>query len=241
MYYFGVEGDYNVMVIDILGPNLEALFQFCDKKYSQKTLLMMALQCVARMEQLHSKGFIHRDIKPENFCMGVGKKSHIVFSIDFGLAKRFNDPKTGLHIAFKENKGMTGTARYASLSAQLGNEQSRRDDLEAVGYMLCYFLRNGDLPWMGIKAKKKDKIEMLKQLKRDTTFETLLEGHPQEYIEYMKHVRGLAFDQDPNYAYIRKLFEGAMTKNGWTMDYNFDWLIKKMERVRELNPPEVEE
>lgn len=82
---------------------------------------------------------------------------------------------------------------------------------------------------------------MLKQLKRDTTFETLLEGHPQEYIEYMKHVRGLAFDQDPNYAYIRKLFEGAMTKNGWTMDYNFDWLIKKMERVRELNPPEVEE
>ena len=83
---------------------------------------MIALQCITRMEFLHSKEFIHRDIKPENFLIGIGKKQHTVFSIDFGLAKRYRDPKTGQHIAFKENKGMTGTARYASLNAHCGYE-----------------------------------------------------------------------------------------------------------------------
>jgi serine/threonine protein kinase len=117
VHYFGVEGDFNVMVIDILGPNLERMFDFCDRKYSIKTLLMLGLQCLLRMETLHEKGFIHRDIKPENFLTGIGKKSHIVYSIDFGLAKRYQDPRTGNHIQFKQNKGMTGTARYASLSA----------------------------------------------------------------------------------------------------------------------------
>ena len=122
VHYFGVEGDYNVMVIDILGPNLEALFQFCDYKFSIKTILIMALHMVQRLEFLHSREFIHRDIKPENFLIGIGKKAHLVYSIDFGLAKRYRDPKTGLHIVFKENRGMTGTARYASVNAHNGSE-----------------------------------------------------------------------------------------------------------------------
>ena len=84
-----------MMVIDILGPNLEVLFSHCDRKFTTKTILMIAYQCISRMESLHSKDFIHRDIKPENFVMGIGKKSNIVYSIDFGLAKRYIDPKTG--------------------------------------------------------------------------------------------------------------------------------------------------
>ena len=81
---------------------------------------MIAIQCISRIEYIHSKEFIHRDIKPENFLVGIHKKEHIIYSIDFGLAKRYKDPKTGMHIAFKEGKGMTGTARYASLNAQMG-------------------------------------------------------------------------------------------------------------------------
>ena len=112
-----MEGDYNVMVIEILGPNMEQMFNFCDRKYSLKTILMIALQCVMRIEAIHEMGFIHRDIKPDNFLTGIGKRSHIVYSIDFGLAKRYLDPKTGHHINFKDLKGMIGTARYSSLNA----------------------------------------------------------------------------------------------------------------------------
>lgn len=151
------------------------------------------------METLHDKEFIHRDIKPENFLMGVSKKSHIVYSIDFGLAKRYLDPRTGRHILFKENKGMTGTARYASLNAQLGNEQSRRDDLEAVGYMFCYFLRDGNLPWMGLRAKRSEKAKLLIEMKRDTKFEDLLKGYHSEFIDFMNYIRNLPFDARPDY------------------------------------------
>ena len=83
---------------------------------------MIGIHCISRIEFLHSRDFIHRDIKPENFLIGLGKKANIVYTIDFGLAKRYKDPKTGQHIVFKENKGMTGTARYASLNVHLGYE-----------------------------------------------------------------------------------------------------------------------
>jgi casein kinase 1 len=120
VHYFGVEGDYNVMVMDILGPSLEALFVFCERNFTLKTILMLIIQLISRLEFLHSRDFIHRDIKPENFLIGIGKKSHLVYAIDFGLAKRYKDPKSGDHIVFKEGKGMTGTARYARYGTFIG-------------------------------------------------------------------------------------------------------------------------
>ena len=104
---------------------------------------------LARVDSVHKKNFIHRDMKPENFLMGLGRESHTVHLIDFGLSKKFKDAKTHQHIPYKENKNLTGTARYASVNTHLGIEQSRRDDLEAIGYILSYFAI-GVLPWQNL-------------------------------------------------------------------------------------------
>lgn len=196
---------------------------------------MIALQCITRIEFLHSRDFIHRDIKPENFLIGIGKKAATIYTIDFGLAKRYKDPKTGSHIVFKEGKGMTGTARYASLNAHLGYEQSRRDDLEAIGYMVCYFLRKGHLPWMGLKGKKKDKYENITESKRITPFEELLDGFPNEFVKYMKYCRNLAFEQKPDYSYLKKLFESYLAKHSYEENSDFDWVLRKQLRLKEIN------
>jgi serine/threonine protein kinase len=108
------------MIVDLLGPSLEDLFCLCGKKFSMKTVLLLADQLIQRIEYIHSKSYIHRDIKPENFLMGLGKKSNIVYIIDFGLSKKYRDTKTLQHIPYRENKNLTGTARYASINAHLG-------------------------------------------------------------------------------------------------------------------------
>ena len=158
------------MVMDVLGPSLEALRLFCKGKFTHKTGALIALQVICRLEFLHSKGFIHRDIKPENFLIGAGKRANTIFMIDFGLAKRYLDPKTGKHIRLKGNKSAIGTIRYTSLAASQGYEQGRKDDMESVAYLLSYFLRGGNLPWIGLKMKSSARYKKISELKRDTSF-----------------------------------------------------------------------
>jgi serine/threonine protein kinase len=220
--WYGIEGDYNAMVMDLLGLSLEESFNRCGRKLSLKTVLMLADQMLKRVEYIHSKNFIHRDIKPDNFLMGIGKKQHLVFMIDYGLAKKYRDSKH-VHIPYRDNKHLTGTARYASINNHLGIEQSRRDDLESLGYVLMYFNR-GELPWQGLKARTKmEKYNRICEKKTSTGIKSLCEGFPTEFATYLNYTRSLGFEDKPDYQYLRKLFRDLFVRQGYTMDYNFDW------------------
>lgn len=224
LHWFGTESNFNVMVIDHLGKSLEDLFQLCHQKFTLKTVLMIAEQCLSALQFVHLKTFIHRDIKPDNFLIGSKNRSNQIFIIDFGLSKRYKDPKTNEHIKYASGKHLTGTARYASINALKGYEQSRRDDLEALGYCLIYFLK-GKLPWMGIDAKTRDeKYEKIMEVKSSVSPEELCEGLPEEFAQYLNYVRDLRFFDDPDYSAYRAMFRNLFIKSGFVYDYQYDWV-----------------
>ncbi|ORY23434.1 kinase-like domain-containing protein [Naematelia encephala] len=227
VYYFGQEGLHNILVIDLLGPSLEDLFDMCGRKFSVKTCCMTARQMLSRVQTIHEKNLIYRDIKPDNFLIGRpgSKGANTIHVVDFGMAKQYRDPKTKQHIPYRERKSLSGTARYMSINTHLGREQSRRDDLEALGHVFFYFLRGG-LPWQGLKAAtNKQKYEKIGEKKQTTPIPELVEGYPQEFAIYLNYVRKLTFDETPDYDFLRELFLTAIKNNGDEEDQVYDWML----------------
>ena len=157
--------------------------------------------------------------------MDIGKRGNQVNVIDFGLAKKFCDPKTHLHIPYRENKNLTGTARYTSINTHLGVEQACRDDLESLAYVLMYFLRDA-LPWQGLKAAtKKQKYDRIMEKKMTTPTDLLYCGFPNEFGIFLNYTHTLRFDDKPDYSYLRKLFCDPFVREGLQYDYVFDWSV----------------
>ncbi|XP_040856002.1 casein kinase I-like [Ochotona curzoniae] len=257
----GQENGHNLLVMDLLGPSLEDLFNMCSRKFTLKTVLMLADQMISRIEYVHKKNIIHGDIKPSNFLMGTGchceaclenpgrkrKRSRTVsttqddkdislsvedqlFLIDFGLAKMYRNDETNEHIPYSEDRAFIGTARYASINAHLGIEQSRRDDMESIGYVLMYFNR-GNLPWQLLTVTQiKQSLDKIREKKMATPVEVLCQGFPDEFATYLNYCRALQFEEAPDYTYLRQLFRKLFTTMDYKYDYTFDWnLLTKSE------------
>ena len=226
VYYFDrLEHKYNFMVMEFLGPSLGDLFQLKERNFGMETVLMIAIQVLSRIEYLHEKGFIHRDIKPENFVIGLNEKSNLVYLIDYGLSKRYKDKNSGQHIPYRENKQLVGTVRYASVNAHLGIEQSRRDDLEGIGYVLVYFYL-GRLPWQNKTDKGKPLTQKITEKKLTTPPELLCKKMPREFSYYFHYCKNLKFEDRPDYNSLKSMFAdlllSRMKLNG-IKELIYDW------------------
>ena len=225
IHYFGPCGDWHCLVMDLLGPSLEQIHTICGERFSLKTTALLAIQLMNIFDYFHGRGLIYRDTKPENFLFGrTGTDNYnVVHIIDLGLSKEYLDDN-GKHIPFVEGKGTIGTVRYMSLNNNLGHEVSRRDDLEAVAYMLIYF-HKGELPWIGVKANTtKEKYNQIARIKEKTRPEQLCADLPKEFVLFLKGVKGLQFDEKPKYSEYITLFNKMLERHGLSNDsvYDFD-------------------
>ena len=234
IYSYSIYNDYNVMVMQLLGKNLNSLLNKTEeKRLSLKTICMLGIKMIRILEYIHDKHIIHRDIKPDNFTMDY-EKGTMLYLLDFGLAKQYRSSKTLEHYPMKKNKKLTGTARYASINALRGNDQSRRDDLESIGYVLIYLLK-GVLPWQGIDAKtKEEKYAKILYKKEITPPEELCNGYPDELVNYLKYTKNLEYEEDPKYDYLIELFEKIIKIDLKEMiDYRYDWIISREKKEKE--------
>ena len=219
---FGKTKKYNILIQTLLGRSLYQIYNDCFKKFTIKDVCMIGLQILERLEYIHSKNYIHRDIKPHNFLVSP-KNEGIIYIIDFGLAKKYKSER-GNHVKFTLTKHITGTPRFCSINAMRGVEQSRRDDLESLSYLILYFLK-GSLPWQGLKiASRIKRFNTITNMKKSIKLESLCENLPPEILLFCKYSRKLGFTENPKYNYMKSLFLSILNKNGLKDDKKFSWI-----------------
>ena len=221
---FGQCGFYNVLVMELLGKSLEDIIQILpSKKMTIPCVCKLSYQMIQILEHIHKKSFLHRDVKPDNFIMGIGPNSKFLYMCDFGFCKTYRDPYTLAHHPMKKGGGITGTARFASIHTLDGYTQSRRDDLESLGYVIIY-LAKGTLPWANIKSDNKNELyNRIIESKKATSTEFLCRDLPIQFEEYIRYVKGLGYEQEPDYRYLKNLFLICLQNTGGKMDFSYDW------------------
>jgi len=222
---YGYSGDFNVLVMQLLDKSLEDLINKYNT-FSIKTVAILGYQMVNIMQYIHDRHIIHRDIKPDNFVMGAQEDNAKLYILDFGLAKKYRSSRTLVQYPYVKKKKLTGTARYASIHALEAYEQSRRDDLESVGYVLMYFLR-GNLPWQGLKVRsKEDRYKKILEKKKETSSQDLCKDFPHEFFEYVDYSKNLEYEENPDYDFLRQKFLDVLKGLNEELDYIYDWTTK---------------
>lgn len=222
LFYYGKEGSYAVLVMELLGATLEDVVAECKGKINPYSASVVAEQAIVALAYVHSKGIVHRDIKSENFMFGIGDKVHHLYIIDFGMSTRYYLKS---HVKLAHGKQLTGTARYASINAMRGLTQSRRDDLEALGHMLVYSLR-GSLPWSGLDAPTyKEKLKRICEVKDTFPLAELCQGFPNEFLGFLTYSRELQFEERPNYdQWVNAFRSYRQASNPDGQDSDLQWL-----------------
>lgn len=223
VFCYTQERNCNILVMERLGQSLNDLFGSCGGIFTLKCVLMIADQMLTRLEDLHEKGFIHRDVKPSNILVGTESAVNMLYLIDFGMAMKYRNVHTNEHIKYGKVTHLFGTALFASVSAGLQYQQSRKDDLESLGYLLVYFYK-GKLPWSKIHTDNKDeKFSMMTKIKKEISSDLLFLGMPKVFKIYMDYCKNLKFHETPDYGYLRGLFKSVFYRKNYSYDLDFDW------------------
>ncbi|XP_044487057.1 casein kinase 1-like protein HD16 [Mangifera indica] len=213
VHFKGRQGDYYVMVMDMLGSSLWDVWNNNSHTMSVEMVACIAIEAISILEKMHSRGYVHGDVKPENFLLGPPgtPDEKRLFLVDLGLATKWRDGSTGLHVEYDQRPDVfRGTVRYASAHAHLGRTGSRRDDLESLAYTLVFLLR-GRLPWQGYQGENKGFLVCKKKMA--TSPEALCCFCPQPFRQFIEYVVNLKFDEEPDYAKYISLFDGIVGPN----------------------------
>ncbi|KAF7038011.1 hypothetical protein CFC21_048256 [Triticum aestivum] len=207
VHYKGRQGDYYVLVMDILGPSLWDVWNSLGQTMTPSMVACIAVEAISILEKLHAKGFVHGDVKPENFLLGQpgSPDEKKLFLIDLGLASRWKETSSGQHVDYDQRPDIfRGTIRYASVHAHLGRTGSRRDDLESLAYTLIFLLR-GRLPWQGYQGENKSFLVCKKKMSISPDLMCCYCAPP--FKLFLETVTNMKFDEEPNYPKLISLFD----------------------------------
>lgn len=230
--WYGSENNYNFLVMEYMGSSLEKLFEIHNNKFSLKTIIMLTIDLLKILQYIHHSNIVHRDLKPDNIVIGNSNNNCNIYLLDFGLSKNYREKESGHHIELVKNKSLVGSMRYASIRNHKGYEQSRRDELESLSYILVYLLRRGNLPWNGLSSEnKEDKSKRICQIKSNINLEELCADIPEEYRLLISYSRKLKFESDPNYDYLINLFQKLLINSGYKYDKKYDWVTNQEREI----------